>query len=54
MSPEGKLPERIGRLEELANNLWWSWHTQARDLFRALTTRYGGWVGTTRSSNYAR
>jgi starch phosphorylase len=34
--PEGKLPERIGRLEELANNLWWSWHTQARDLFWAL------------------
>jgi starch phosphorylase len=33
---EGKLPERIGRLEELANNLWWSWHPQARDLFRAL------------------
>jgi starch phosphorylase len=31
-----RLPERIGRLEELANNLWWSWHTQARDLFRAL------------------
>jgi len=31
-----KLPERINRLEELANNLWWSWHPQARDLFRAL------------------
>ena len=31
-----KIPERIGRLEELANNLWWSWHPQARDLFRAL------------------
>ncbi|MDH5695216.1 MAG: alpha-glucan family phosphorylase [Dehalococcoidia bacterium] len=30
------LPEPIGRLEELANNLWWSWHPQARDLFRAL------------------
>lgn len=30
------IPERIGRLEELANNLWWSWHPQARDLFRAL------------------
>jgi starch phosphorylase len=30
------LPERIARLEELANNLWWSWHPQARDLFRAL------------------
>ncbi len=31
-----RLPERIGRLEELANNLWWSWHSQARDLFRVL------------------
>ena len=34
MSP--KLPERIGRLNELANNLWWSWHPQARALFLAL------------------
>jgi len=32
----GGLPERIARLDELANNLWWSWHPQARDLFRAL------------------
>jgi len=31
-----KIPERISRLEELANNLWWSWHEQARNLFRAL------------------
>lgn len=30
------LPKRIERLSELANNLWWSWHPQARDLFRAL------------------
>ncbi|MFP3897832.1 MAG: alpha-glucan family phosphorylase [Dehalococcoidia bacterium] len=30
------MPQRIGRLEELANNLWWSWHPQARELFRAL------------------
>ncbi|HXZ30121.1 MAG TPA: DUF3417 domain-containing protein, partial [Dehalococcoidia bacterium] len=36
MPSELRLPERIGRLEELANNLWWSWHLQARDLFRAL------------------
>jgi starch phosphorylase len=34
--PKAKLPGRIVRLEELANNLWWSWHPQARDLFRAL------------------
>ncbi len=31
-----KIPERIGRISELAYNLWWSWHPQARDLFRAL------------------
>ena len=31
-----RFPERIRRLDELANNLWWSWHPQARDLFRAL------------------
>ena len=31
-----KLPERIGRLDELAHNLWWSWHPQARELFRGL------------------
>ncbi|PIX27728.1 MAG: alpha-glucan phosphorylase, partial [Chloroflexi bacterium CG_4_8_14_3_um_filter_45_15] len=31
-----KLPPRIGRLDELAHNLWWSWHPEARELFRAL------------------
>jgi glycogen phosphorylase len=28
------LPERIRRLEELACDLWWSWHYRARDVFR--------------------
>ena len=37
-----RLPKRIGRLDELAHNLWWSWHPQARDLFRALD--YTLWV----------
>ena len=36
MNSKGKLPERIGRLEELAKNLWWSWHPPARNLFRGL------------------
>jgi starch phosphorylase len=36
-----KLPERIERLNELANNLWWSWHENARSLFRALD--YSQW-----------
>jgi starch phosphorylase len=31
-----KIPERIGRLEELANNLWWSWHPEGRAIFRRL------------------
>jgi len=30
------LPERIGRLGELAYNLWWSWQPRAREVFRAL------------------
>jgi starch phosphorylase len=30
------LPDRIHRLEELANDLWWSWTPDARHLFRQL------------------
>ena len=39
--PNQKIPERISRLEELANNLWWSWHPQARNVFRTLD--YQSW-----------
>jgi len=31
-----KIPPRLTRLEELAYNFWWSWHRQARDLFKML------------------
>jgi len=31
-----KIPPRIGRLADLAYNLWWSWRQDARELFRAL------------------
>ena len=44
MIPGPRLPRRIGRLDELAHNLWWSWHTQARALFRALD--YPLWRGS--------
>ncbi|MGH7966171.1 MAG: alpha-glucan family phosphorylase [Candidatus Binatia bacterium] len=30
------VPARIGRLAELAYNLWWSWHPEARELFAAI------------------
>src|SRR5438552_14563250 len=30
------LTERIRRLEELAIDLWWSWHPEARAVFRRL------------------
>ncbi len=36
-----KLPSRISRLLELANNLWWSWHEEGRQIFRSLD--YGLW-----------
>ncbi len=31
-----KLPPQIGRLEDLAYNLWWSWEPDAQELFAAL------------------
>jgi glycogen phosphorylase len=31
-----QLPTRIGRLFELANNYWWSWHEEGRQVFRSL------------------
>ncbi|HZJ33468.1 MAG TPA: alpha-glucan family phosphorylase [Vicinamibacterales bacterium] len=31
-----QLPDRIKRLEELAHDLWWSWNTDARRIFRSL------------------
>ena len=30
------LPERIQGLAAIATNLWWSWHTAPRDMFRAI------------------
>ncbi|MEW5988709.1 MAG: alpha-glucan family phosphorylase [Chloroflexota bacterium] len=33
---EEKMPAKIRRLPELAYNLWWSWHPEARALFRRL------------------
>ena len=30
------LPERLSRLEELAIELWWSWHPEGRSVFRLL------------------
>ncbi|MFC1914015.1 alpha-glucan family phosphorylase [Chloroflexota bacterium] len=36
-----RIPERINRLDEIANNLWWSWHPEGRALFRMLD--YPSW-----------
>ena len=33
---EREIPQRIGRLRELANNLWWSWDEEGRQVFRSL------------------
>lgn len=34
--PLPPLPARIGRLNELASDLWWSWNAEARNVFRDL------------------
>jgi starch phosphorylase len=38
------LPERLNRLDELAIDLWWSWHPEARVIFRRLD--YALWRAT--------
>lgn len=43
-SLSAKIPLRIVRLEELAYNFWWSWHREARDLFKILD--YSLWRST--------
>jgi starch phosphorylase len=40
-----KIPERIRGLVDLAENLWWTWHPQARRLFRTLD--YQAWREST-------
>lgn len=30
------IPQRIGRLHELAYNLWWTWHTGAQELYASI------------------
>ena len=37
-------PDRIARLEELAGDLWWSWHPEAREVFRRID--YALWRAT--------
>ena len=39
-----QLPPRIDRLDELAIDLWWAWHPDARDVFRRLD--YALWRAT--------
>ena len=38
------LPDRIRRLEELAVDVWWSWHPEGRAVFRQLD--YDAWRET--------
>jgi glycogen phosphorylase len=38
------IPARIARLEDLAVDLWWSWHTETREVFRRLD--YANWRAT--------
>src|SRR6185503_16989879 len=40
-----RIPERLARLEELANNLWYSWHRPTRALFARLNPKVWEAVG---------
>jgi starch phosphorylase len=41
---QASLPERLFRLDELATDLWWSWHPEGREVFRYLD--YALWRAT--------
>ncbi len=34
MNVKSNLPDNLKKLDEIANNLWWCWDSEARDLFR--------------------
>ena len=36
VTPLPEMPPRLNRLSELAQNLWWSWNPEARELFRKI------------------
>jgi starch phosphorylase len=36
LSTSWTVPQRLGRLKDLAYNLWWSWHPEARALFKEI------------------
>ena len=36
LPPPPEIPDRLRRLPELATDLWWTWNTQAREVFRKL------------------
>jgi starch phosphorylase len=38
LTNHNQLPQRIGRLHELANNMWWAWNPEAVRLFRFIDT----------------
>lgn len=37
---DNKIPERLTALEELANNLWWMWNSEAEKIWESLDARY--------------
>jgi len=41
---QSPLPGRLSRLDELATDLWWSWHAEGREVFRHLD--YTTWRAT--------
>ena len=42
MTYQAAVPKRISGLSELAQNLWWSWHREAAELFRVVDP--AGWL----------
>ena len=46
-----QLPKRIKRLNEVANNLWWSWNSEFLRLFKKIDMELWEKRGRSKSSN---
>ena len=36
LTVQAKIPAGLSKLEEMSNNLWWTWNTEAYNLFRSI------------------
>lgn len=39
LNVKSNLPEKVGKLEEIARNIWWTWDSEAKNMFRNINKK---------------